>query len=468
MKANRVGDGEVLQNLKLLQSLSKVSIVEKSKDNTTILDKCQLAGASIYLDRISGLSTIIHEHGHKLADELFHKGTKSTIQIDAIDNIKAFIREPNIDNLIKVLTKYDVGNDKFSGWIAGTNEGLSDLGRKLGKTTVDAIGLAAGCGSTELLGLIAFTVGYKIRKEHPVAGFVLMSYSAYIHIVNSVYAFSPIITPIIFGKDYGGDWIAFSKVTGLHPAVAAITMSSLLPALFIGLKLVEHRAERKLLRRQALFNLLGKEIPVERLQKYFKEYRDREKLERLSAELYSHLKSIGVVKDDGSLDPSKLDRKSRKLLRKVQHGYTRFLDSVIDREKELIDVEVQRMEKGKGKWLSEEFKKLTSYLSPEKLKEFADYISKHKLKALGDITSLAGIASILMTTTPYLPMIPLILPFGLLTLSSGLKIADKLRYLKANWNNMNRTAKAVAIASLLLSIGVGSIAGTCFIGKLFS
>ena len=341
------GSSDVIRKIypKLASKLSQTDTQKTVKDSSALkesLTTTASAALPFYLDTITGTSVALHEGAHAVTQDLFFQPGNVELQVDGIDNLRNLVSDPSLDNLVNFLTAKDVNEDNAAGYAAYVAEKLTPLGEKIGSNASNAIIAAAGCTSVEAAALLAFALGYKIRHKHPKIGAALMTLAAGWHINNTYYALSALwMDP---NEVPGHDWIAFSKYTGIHPAIPAVLMGAALPALAAGLYLMEKRAKEKALNRAIVSRLINKgAIPQEKVKSYWDKFKGKEKVKRLEEELYNHLRSTGALEIDKAgkpiLNPSKVDKDAVKILRKLMKEYNAFLDYVAESERDLVNLE---------------------------------------------------------------------------------------------------------------------------------
>jgi hypothetical protein len=282
----------------------------------------------------SGAETILHEGAHAKTLQLMFDNAHPTVQVDAIDNLQAFLKDPSKENLSRFLSGYDVNQDGALGVTSlDTGTGLSKTGKVLGENKAIAVVAAAGSVAQEIPALAGFALGYKMRKEHPMLGYMLMTTGTLSHLSNSLYPLSAVAMPTDYVPD-GHDWKMFAQLTGIPPAVTAGLFFLSLPALAAGLHYMEKREEDKLQDRQALGKLIAKgAISEAEITKEFENYKGKDKINQLEEKFYELLKT----------DPKKVDDKFKKEFLKVTKDlnkeYGKFSDVLVEKHKEEVEKE---------------------------------------------------------------------------------------------------------------------------------
>lgn len=280
---------------------------------------------------LSGTGTLIHEYAHKAAVEHCYTNAAATVQADAIDNIRNFLKEPSAAALGRILTGYDANNDGAAGVTQyNYGDGPSALGEKLGPNGSKAFIAAAGSVSTLIPDMAGFAAGFKLRKKHPLLGYSLMTMTAVHHFANSTYPLSAILG----SKKPGHDWVAFARSTGIHPAITGAVFTLSLPAMGAAMYLWERRQQEHANDHEALSRLVaGGKIPVEKLDDLFEKCPGKEKIAGLEGEMERLIKSHEE-------DESREFRKEfRSLEKKLAREYRHFGDLVIQEFRDDVEAE---------------------------------------------------------------------------------------------------------------------------------
>ncbi|MDQ7825564.1 MAG: hypothetical protein RDV48_22380 [Candidatus Eremiobacteraeota bacterium] len=289
---------------------------------------------------MSGAGTYIHETAHKQMVEHLYRNAQVTVQVDGLDNLKSFFKEPTAANLGHIFSGYDANKDGAAGVTHYTyGDGPSELGTKLGPNGSRAAISAAGCVSTLIPDIAAFAAGFKLRKEHPVAGYTLMTLSGVHHFANSMY---PIDAVLPGPKSPGHDWVSFSQATGIHPALTGAVFALSLPALGVGMYMLEKRREEKAKDHEALAHLIASgALPRETLDARLEAYPRKDKIDKLEGELHS------LVTRKDSLAEKGFNKEFHSLQRKLEKEYERFSGGLIDEFRNRVDEEKTRMNEKK-------------------------------------------------------------------------------------------------------------------------
>jgi hypothetical protein len=294
-------------------------------------------GYALFLGyELSGIETYIHESAHELMVKNLYKNPQTSIQIDGIDNIKNFVKDPSLNNFKKVVTMYDANQDKAAGVTKFSyGEGPSELGGHFSQNGRTALTAAAGSLSTEIPAIFGFIAGFKMRKEHPFIGYSLMTATGLQHVSNSYYPISAVISG---PKRPGHDWANFAKATGIHPAVTASVFALSLPAIAGGMYMWEKHSKEKEKDHQALAGLIAKgKIPKEELTEYFESYPKKEEIEVLENKLNDLFKRKIGDADDG------FKKEFKKVKEELAGKYYKYSEYLIEKFPHEIEEEKKNL-----------------------------------------------------------------------------------------------------------------------------
>jgi len=289
----------------------------------------------------AGVSTQLHEQAHAVMVESFYQNPTVTVQVDGIENVKNLINEPNLENFGRMLSAYDINKDGAAGVTRyDYGEGLNETGQSLGKNKVHAMISAAGCVAEEIPALIGFAAGFKLRKKFPATGWTLMTMATVHHLSTSSYVFSALSAAS--ANRPGHDWAKFARVTGIHPVITAIAFGATMPALGVGLWLLEKRSEGKARDRMAVSRLIRNGgISVNELNKSYQNYGKKKKLEKAQERMANVLEhSPEQIKND-----KKIQKEFRKALAGLRKEYDRFGNFIADRFRERVNEEKKKLPK---------------------------------------------------------------------------------------------------------------------------
>jgi len=286
---------------------------------------------------LSGGSVWLHEQSHAAAIKGLFNDPQISIQIDAIDNIKNFVRDPSVENFKHVVTMYDSNKDGAAGV---TRFELGDspkpAAQMLGTNGVMAVISAAGCVGEAIPTFLGFAAGYKLRKEVPVLGYTLMAATSMHHINSSLYPFSALI-PSMASKP-GHDWGTFARATGIPPLLTATAFAATLPALGWVMHRMEKKAREREMSRQATHRLIAnRTIAPQELVKAYEGYKGREKLVKAQDTLsvYMNTPATTLLNDD------KAKKELNGALKTLSGEYAKFTDYLAETFRERVSEEVK-------------------------------------------------------------------------------------------------------------------------------
>ena len=291
---------------------------------------------------MSGASTMIHETAHAAMVHALFQNPTTEIQVDAFDNLKNFAKSPSAENFNRILSGYDVNQDKAAGItriqpgdklsIAGGLTALVSGGR-----AVPAVIAAAGCVAEEIPTFIGFAAGYKMRKQSPVMGYALMSLATIHHINTSMYPFSAMIPSI--AATPGHDWTTFAKATGIPPVITAVAFASTLPVLGYVMHRMEKKHETKLKNRWASARLIQNGgISPKELKDSFNEYKDKNKIEQAQDKLS---KFLDTPLSNLSGDSKKVTVEMKKSIGSLKKEYDKFSDFLAEKYSSRVTEELK-------------------------------------------------------------------------------------------------------------------------------
>jgi hypothetical protein len=131
----------------------------------------------------------------------------------------------------------------FKGGVCRYTAGpLTDLGQKLGPNGARALVAGAGTLVDATSAAVAFAVGYKIRKEHPVLGPALMGYGGFTVLNSMLYAGTALKGSLPLLAKQGNDFAALATSIGLPPLASIALLGALLPAEYLLLRHLEKQA----------------------------------------------------------------------------------------------------------------------------------------------------------------------------------------------------------------------------------
>jgi hypothetical protein len=235
-----------------------------------------------------GSRIFIHEKGHQLAHELLFQRSTGYVQVDGLQNINNFFRDPSMDLFRRIISEYDVDQNHFGGYYVTTSSGgPNDLGKNFTDSQRSAIVSATGSILEGLFPLGAFAFGFKLRKKHPLTGYSLMTFGALGFMRAASYPFSAIF-PEVRALGEGHDWTNVANQTGINPVLTATAFASALPVLAVVLYAMEKIGENRTKDGIALSNLLATGgITLKELNKAFARYPGKEKMAEADEALMS-------------------------------------------------------------------------------------------------------------------------------------------------------------------------------------
>ncbi|MFH0802115.1 MAG: hypothetical protein V2A78_06985 [bacterium] len=282
----------------------------------------------------AGVETFFHESAHKAVIQKMYEGASAEIQIDSFENIGDYLKDPSPSNFTRVMTMYDAHEDGAAGYTAyDYGKGPSEVGRKLGPETRNALISAAGCVATEIPALAGFAAGFKLRRSHPVLGYALMTVSTVTHLNNSLYVGSA-LSPSMAAMP-GHDWASFAKSTGINPVLTTVAFAASLPTLGVAMYLVDRHNEEKAKDRLAITRLVaGGDVKLEELNQALGDYRNADKLQSAGDRLEEIMKNTS-----GNQDEKSCEKELRKASGSLQKEYNRFSDFLADRFRDRVEKE---------------------------------------------------------------------------------------------------------------------------------
>jgi len=287
----------------------------------------------IYGANVAGTETALHEYAHAVTIKGLYPGTETYIQIDGFENIANFLKDPSGQNLGRILTAYDVHQDGAAGYTSYSPGSPSSTTEKIGHRAASAAISAAGTLSTELPILAGWAAGFKLRHKYPVLGYTMMTASGISHLTNMLYPWSAVGASPEAALS-GHDWAGFAADTGIHPAITATALSLSLPALAVGLYMVEHHNQEKQKDHLALARLINSDQVSPRELEILRESYGRSKEMTAAEDRLHSLLSTPLDQVKPGID-KELSRASRDL----QKEYNRFSDHLIKELRSQVDAE---------------------------------------------------------------------------------------------------------------------------------
>ncbi|MCL5036495.1 MAG: hypothetical protein M1269_05170 [Chloroflexi bacterium] len=288
-----------------------------------------------YISEAGGFSTYVHEQGHALTLKALYENADPRVQVDGIENIQNFLKDPSKENLSRVLSAYDTHQDGAAGYTTLSADGPNALGKKLGDNGSMAAISAAGCLATEIPALAGFGAGFAIRKKHPALGYLLMTMGAVHHLSNSLYPISAaFMSAEEIAKPSGHDWASFARETGISPVVTAAVFSLSLPALGAALYFNEKHHENQVKDRLALGRLINDgKITEQQINTTMENYKGKDKITELEDRMHALYNAPHVEGD------KKFEKEVGKLVDKLGREYDKFSDELIGQNKDLVKEE---------------------------------------------------------------------------------------------------------------------------------
>lgn len=175
------------------------------------LFKCGIYGGLAHVGGAAGPSIAAHEYGHAIAANLVHQGANPSVSVSPFKG---------------GVTRYTPGP-------------LTELGQKLGADGSRALVAGAGTLVDATSSAIAFAVGYRIRKEHPILGPAMMGYAGLTMANSILYAGSALTGSLPVLAKQGNDFAALAVSMGLHPVASIAILGAILPAEYLLLRQLE-------------------------------------------------------------------------------------------------------------------------------------------------------------------------------------------------------------------------------------
>ena len=396
-KAKKSKDSQVLSNLDFYTKEFEEGNVEKNMIQKAGSLGQKAAGLTIgaLLDStytITGASTMIHEQGHAAMVHTLFKNPTTSIQVDAIDNMKNFANEPTGENFKKVLSGYDVNQDKAAGMTKidpGDRLSAAGIATALvgGESAIPAIVAAAGCVAEEIPTFIGFAAGYKMRKKSPVMGYALMSMASIHHINTSMYPFSAMIPSI--ASTPGHDWTTFAKATGIHPAVTAVAFASTLPVMGYLMHRSEKKHETKMKNRWAAARLIQKGgLSPSELNSAYNNYLGKENLKNAQDNL---AKILDTPINELPKDSKKVSKDIKKAVSSLKKEYDKFSDHLVSKFPDRIKEELKNEPPPVKKTFDETVKDMKA--------KFAESWKEDKVGTAMQTGTVAGAAGVALGVT---------------------------------------------------------------------